>query len=117
MTIVPTPLPFIPNGRCLCGGRTFSNDFPRTTGGAQASRVGLKRYDAFVARLNSSLTQILQSTYLGGSSGMRLTPLPFIPQRAMSMWRDLLIPPTFLKLLAGRREAMVAAGRTPLWQG
>jgi hypothetical protein len=37
-TIMPTPLPFIHNGRCLCGGRTDSTDFPRTSGGAQASR-------------------------------------------------------------------------------
>jgi hypothetical protein len=46
-------------------GRTDSKNFPKTTGGAQASHVDWS--DAFVARLNSSLTQILQATYLGGS--------------------------------------------------
>jgi hypothetical protein len=51
-------------GDVYVAGYTFSSDFPRTTGGAQASKGGWD--DAFVARLNSSLTQILQSTYLGG---------------------------------------------------
>jgi hypothetical protein len=55
-------------GDVYVAGVTNSTNFPRTSGGAQASyRGGL--VDAFVARLNSSLTQILQSTYLGGSSG------------------------------------------------
>jgi uncharacterized repeat protein (TIGR02543 family) len=49
-------------------GYTYSTDFPNTSGGAQGSCSGCPTYsDAFVARLNSSLTQILQSTYLGGS--------------------------------------------------
>ena len=52
-------------GEVYVAGFTDSTDFPKTTGGAQASRSG--GGDAFVARLNSSLTQILQSTYLGGS--------------------------------------------------
>jgi len=55
-------------GEVYVAGITNSTNFPRIAGGAQASyRGGLT--DAFVARLNSSLTQILQSTYLGGSSG------------------------------------------------
>jgi len=52
-------------GEVYVAGITRFDDFPRTTGGAQASPGGGR--DAFVARLNSSLTQILQSTYLGGS--------------------------------------------------
>jgi hypothetical protein len=52
-------------GEVYVAGVTDSTDFPGTSGGAQASKGG--RYDAFVARLNSGLTQILQSTYLGGS--------------------------------------------------
>jgi len=52
-------------GEVYVAGWTFSTDFPKTTGGAQGSSGG--DFDAFVARLNSSLTQILQSTYLGGS--------------------------------------------------
>jgi hypothetical protein len=54
-------------GDVYVAGYTYSTDFPRTTGGAQASEGGWD--DAFVARLNSGLTQILQSTYLGGSDG------------------------------------------------
>jgi hypothetical protein len=53
-------------GEIYVAGETFSNNFPRTSGGAQKSRVG--KGDAFVARLNSSLTKILQSTYLGGGN-------------------------------------------------
>ncbi len=52
-------------GEVYVAGRTKSKNFPKTTGGAQASYVDWS--DAFVARLNSSLTQILQATYLGGS--------------------------------------------------
>jgi hypothetical protein len=51
-------------GEVYVVGATNSTDFPKTTGGAQASKHN--NYDAFVARLNSDLTQILQSTYLGG---------------------------------------------------
>jgi len=46
-------------------GNTLSPDFPKATGWAQGNNNG--GLDAFVARLNSSLTQLLQSTYLGGS--------------------------------------------------
>jgi hypothetical protein len=52
-------------GDVYVAGVTDSEDFPKTTGGAQAAYGGL--YDAFVARLNKELTQILQSTYIGGS--------------------------------------------------
>ncbi len=53
-------------GEVYVAGGTFSDDFPGTSGGAQAGKSG--PYDAFVARLNKELTQILQATYLGGSS-------------------------------------------------
>jgi hypothetical protein len=51
-------------GEVYVAGDTDSDDFPKTTGGAQAIKSGDS--DAFVARLNKELTQILQSTYLGG---------------------------------------------------
>jgi hypothetical protein len=58
-------------GDVYVAGVTVSKDFPKTTGGAQPKcnecSDALRSYDAFVARLNSNLTQILQSTYLGGS--------------------------------------------------
>jgi hypothetical protein len=62
-------LAIAPSGDVYVAGTTYSTDFPNTAGGAQASNGGSS--DAFVARLNSSLTQILQSTYLGesGSDG------------------------------------------------
>ncbi len=54
-------------GEVYVAGWTNSLDFPKTTGGAQPTYGGGNQ-DTFVARLNSSLTQILQSTYLGGNS-------------------------------------------------
>jgi len=53
-------------GDVYVAGTTTSTDLPRTTGGAQAT-FGGNVFDAFVVRLNRDLTQILQSTYLGGS--------------------------------------------------
>jgi len=52
-------------GEVYVAGGTSSTDFPNTSGGAQASKGGT--WDAFVARLNATLTSNLQSTYLGGS--------------------------------------------------
>uniref|UniRef100_A0A7C5SZB1 Uncharacterized protein n=1 Tax=Thermocrinis ruber TaxID=75906 RepID=A0A7C5SZB1_9AQUI len=53
-------------GDVYVAGTTSSTDFPKTAGGAQVSYGG-EEYDAFVSRLNKDLTQIIQSTYLGGS--------------------------------------------------
>ena len=53
-------------GEVYVAGLTYSNDFPHTAGGAQASYGGGAR-DAFVARLSADLTSNPQSTYLGGS--------------------------------------------------
>jgi hypothetical protein len=105
VTIWPRPCHSSHNGRGLCGGLY---QLPPTflTLWRGAGKQWRRLLDAFVARLNSNLTQILQSTYLGGSGGDRPTPLPFIPQRARSMWRDGPLPPTFLTLLAGRRQAL-----------
>ncbi len=51
-------------GKVYVVGYTYSTDFPRTTGGAQAGLAGMD--DAFVALLNSDLTTLTQATYLGG---------------------------------------------------
>jgi hypothetical protein len=58
-----------PAGDVYVGGRTDSTNFPKTIGGAQETCTGCSSgiTDAFVARLNSTLTSHLQSTYLGGS--------------------------------------------------
>ena len=53
------------NGDILVAGSTLSTDFPGTAGGAQVASAG--NYDAFLARLNPTLTELLQSTYLGGN--------------------------------------------------
>ena len=52
-------------GNIYVAGHTSSADFPGTAGGAQSSLGGGK--DAFVSKINPSLTSLLQSTYLGGS--------------------------------------------------
>jgi len=62
-------------GEVYVAGQTWSHyDFPNTNGGAQE-----KGGSAFVARLNSNLTQIFQSTYLGGSRGDRANALAIHP--------------------------------------
>jgi hypothetical protein len=56
------------SGDVYAAGYTDSTNFPGTAGGAQP--VGdVNRYDAFVARLNSALTTLVQATYLGGGTG------------------------------------------------
>jgi hypothetical protein len=50
-------------------GQSLSNDFPGTAGGAQSDPGGgrvVTTFDAFVARLDASLTTLDQATYLGG---------------------------------------------------
>jgi uncharacterized repeat protein (TIGR02543 family) len=66
-------------GEVYVAGVTFSTNFPNTTGGAQESKSGIYSWDAFVARLNSNLTQILQSTYLGGRYDDRALALAIHP--------------------------------------
>jgi len=65
-------------GEIYVAGYTFSNNLPKTTGGAQKSYGG-GRGDAFVAKLNKELTQILQSTYLGGRSSDEAIALAIHP--------------------------------------
>jgi uncharacterized OB-fold protein len=54
------------SGNVYVVGSTSSTDFPGTSGGAQPSYGG-GTGDVFIAKFNSKLTRILQSTYLGGS--------------------------------------------------
>src|SRR6266542_4433750 len=60
-------------GDVYVAGATYSGNFPKTSGGAQ-STFGSPLFcdtrpmsDAFVARLDSTLTTLAQSTYLGGT--------------------------------------------------
>ena len=52
-------------GQVYVAGRTSSTNFPGTAGGPQPT--GGIEGDAYVARFNSTLTQLLQATYLGGN--------------------------------------------------
>jgi hypothetical protein len=54
------------SGNIYVSGTTDSTNFPGTSGGAQPSYGG-GAYDVFITKLNSSLTSIVQSTYLGGN--------------------------------------------------
>lgn len=59
------------NGDVYVAGNTDSPDFPGVTGGAQSVNAGGSGGDIFIVRLNPSLTEIKQATYVGGSSGER----------------------------------------------
>ncbi|MBP8297129.1 MAG: hypothetical protein KAX84_13535 [Burkholderiales bacterium] len=59
-------------GEVYVGGFTASNNFPGRAGGAQATYGGgvgmFDSGDGFISRLNSTLTSVVQSTYLGGAT-------------------------------------------------
>jgi hypothetical protein len=67
-------------GEVYVAGGTFSTDFPRTSGGAQASYGG-GTSDAFVARLSADLRTLHQSTYLGGRGSDSARALTIHPTR------------------------------------
>jgi hypothetical protein len=54
------------SGDIYVAGDTTSTDLPGTAGAAQPASAGLQ--DAFVARLNASLTTLARATYLGGNN-------------------------------------------------
>ncbi|MDY6904680.1 MAG: choice-of-anchor D domain-containing protein [Thermodesulfobacteriota bacterium] len=54
-------------GKIFVANNTYSDDFPGTTGGYQTTKQGSSSYDVVIARLNESLTDLEQSTYLGGT--------------------------------------------------
>ena len=69
------------SGNTYVAGFTFSADFP-TANPFQPAKAGYHGNDAFVARLSSTGSQLLYSTYLGGSSlsgdwaqGLALDPI------------------------------------------
>ncbi len=53
------------SGNAFVTGRAASSNFPTTPGSVQRTYDG--NYDAFVAKLNSTGTALIYSTYLGGS--------------------------------------------------
>lgn len=65
------------NGDVLVAGFTNSVDFPRTSGGAQSSYQG--NLDGFAARLNPTLSSLVQATYVGGSGGESISAVLIDP--------------------------------------
>lgn len=65
------------SGDVYVAGYSASDNFPGTSGGAQANHGGYD--DAFVARLDSNLTTLMQSTYLGGSGTDKAQSLTIHP--------------------------------------
>ncbi|HEX9148110.1 MAG TPA: SBBP repeat-containing protein [Thermoanaerobaculia bacterium] len=55
------------SGDVYVAGLTTSTNFPGTAGGAQPTHAIDTGLDVFAARLNSTLTALVQATYLGGS--------------------------------------------------
>lgn len=59
-----------PAGNAFVVGFTFGADFPTTPGAVQPAYAGAPGYsDAFISELNPSGSQLLASTYLGGTGG------------------------------------------------
>ncbi|MBI2436221.1 MAG: hypothetical protein HYV41_00515, partial [Candidatus Magasanikbacteria bacterium] len=54
------------SGNIIVSGGTSSNDFPTTVGAYDTTKNG-GGYNAFITKLDSNLTSILNSTYLGGT--------------------------------------------------
>ena len=68
-------------GEIYVAGQTLSlPDFPASAGGANVSPPGGNgNFDAFVSRLDPTLTQILQTTFLGGGGGDDILGLAVAP--------------------------------------
>jgi hypothetical protein len=67
------------SGDVYVAGQTLSSVLPAATGGAQPSYGG--NADAFATRFNAALTTILQSTYLGATSGDVANALAIHPSK------------------------------------
>jgi len=75
LAIAPT------TGEVYVAGLTLSADLPSTSGGVQSTLGGdlQLEQDAFVARLNASLTVLDQATYLGGNFSDEARALAIAP--------------------------------------
>jgi hypothetical protein len=66
-------------GDVYVAGETWSHGFPRASGGAQPLKASGFN-DAFVARVSSSLTEVKQATYLGGTGFDSARALAIAPE-------------------------------------
>ena len=63
------------SGGAYVTGNAYSDDFPTTNGAYQTGNHATGADNAFVAKLNAAGSQLLYSTYLGGSSAINVAPL------------------------------------------
>jgi hypothetical protein len=110
------------DGYVYVAGWTISTDFPKTAGGAQQTYGGGGYYDSFVAKLHPNLQTdgILQSTYLGGSKGDEANAIAIHPRTGEVYVAGLPSTPTFLTRQAGRKQvatAVASDARTLSWRG
>ena len=77
-------------GEVLAAGQTLSTgDFPTIAGGANAAPPGGNgNWDAFVARIDPSLTRFLQATMLGSAGADDISDSPSTLRAVRSMSRD-----------------------------
>ena len=91
-------------GDVYVAGYTASSDLPGTLTGAQRAYAGGD--DGFVARFDSTLGQLLGSTYLGGSQPDRVVAIAIPPRTARSSSR-----PDRLERLSGHERRGPARAR------
>ncbi|PIZ94802.1 MAG: hypothetical protein COX81_02480 [Candidatus Magasanikbacteria bacterium CG_4_10_14_0_2_um_filter_37_12] len=65
------------NNSVYIGGQTKSSDFPTTTLGYDISHTGDGNWDIFVTKLNTNLTMLEESTFLGGSGDEQFSAFLF----------------------------------------
>jgi len=96
-------------GDVYVAGNTMSLDFPKTAGGAQERKEGGYE-DAFISRLSSDLTKIIQSTYLGGKGNDYANALAIYPKTGDIYVAGLTYSTNFPKTAGGAQEKNEGAG-------
>jgi hypothetical protein len=91
------------SGEVYVAGTTASTDFPGTTGGALIANSG--KLDVFVARLNTALSRLDQSTYLGGSGIDQAHAVSFDPSSSEVYIAGSTLSPNFPGTAGGAQEA------------